>query len=111
MEHFLFHCTRCKQIWIQIFRALSISSQNASKYILFGMPHKNNAVNLIILIVKQYLVSCKLSQEDRKPSYEGVRALISYHVSVEKYTAVVHNAVDVFFSKWQGVLDKLGIIA
>ena len=111
MEHFLLHCTSCKQIWIQIFRALSISSQNASKYILFGMPHKNNAVNLIILIVKQYLVSCKLSQEDRKPSYEGVRALISYHVSVEKYTAVVHNAVDVFFSKWQGVLDKLGIIA
>ena len=83
--------------------------RNALTNVLFGMANESNAVNLIILIVKQYLVSCKLSQEPIKPSFNGAKILIRYYVSIEKHIATVNSTYKSFVCKWHTVLDKFGM--
>ena len=79
---------------------------NALKNVLFGMINERNAINLVILIVKQYIVSCKLSYNQIKPNFEGARAIIKYHVQGEKHTATVNNAHESFVTKWHDLLDE-----
>ena len=72
--------------------------------------NERHAINLIILLVKQYVVTSKLSYEQRVPNYEGVKALIDYHISIEKHTAMVSDAYESFMNKWHGFLNENGTV-
>ena len=110
LEHFFFMCSNVKQIWEQIFRNLSITVQDPIRLVLFGLVNERNAINLIILLVKQYVVTSKLSYEQRVPNFEGVKALINYHISLEKHAAIVNDANESFMSKWHGLLNDNGTV-
>ena len=108
LEHFLYQCSVINSIWIRIFRMLGIARQNILKNVLFGMVDGKQAINLIILLVKQYIVRCKLSYEQIEPCYEGARASINNYILMEKYAATDNNAIPSFDKKWQGMLNNNG---
>ena len=106
LEHFCYQCPITKLVWDRIFRTLRISTQNAVEQVIFGMLNERNAINLIILLVKQYIVGCKLSYNQVEPKYEGARALIQYHVQTEKHTATANNTRETFANKWHDMIDE-----
>ena len=74
---------------------------------LFGINDERQAVNLIILLGKQYIVKCKLSENQIEPSFEGAIIIIKHHVQLEKHTATANNTLESFASKWRGLTDEI----
>ena len=73
--------------------------------ILFGkINRKFNAVNLIILLVKQYIYRKRLRQE--LVNFEGAKHYIYDYYSVDKYIHKINGDSDLFHKKWQ-IFDGL----
>ena len=106
LEHFLYQCSNVERIWIKIFSGLGIATQNGLSHVIFGILDERSSINLVILLVKQYIVSCKLSHDQIEPKFEGARATLNHHVQLEKHNAIVNNAVKAFTDKWRGLLDE-----
>ena len=105
LEHFVYECSIVNYIWNKIFRDLNVSSQNNVKNVIFGIEEGRNAINLIILLVKQYIVQNKQLEDQVKPSYEGVRAMVEHHVRVEKHIALANGTLQAFTDKWEGIIQ------
>ena len=106
LEHFFYECAEINKIWDVIFTRLEIQSENCAKHIIFGMPEESDAINLIILLVKQYIVRCKLSYDQIEPRIEGARMQINNFITIEKYTVEQKNTKGCFSRKWRGLLDE-----
>ena len=109
--HFLYECRTVINIWERVFQSLNIRSENHMKDALFGILHGRIAHNLIILIVKQYIVTCKLSGQNRRITYEGLKATVNHYLEGERLIAYKDNKIDSFNDKWQHVIDDNGEIA
>ena len=78
---------------------------------LFGILHGRIVRNLIILIVKQYSITCKLSGQNRRITYECLKATVNHYLEGERLIAYKDNKIDSFNDKWQHVIDDNGEIA
>ena len=87
------------------FGDLHISNENNVKNVIFGIEESRHAINLIILLVKQYIIQNKQLDDQVKPSYEGARAMVEHHVRVEKHSALVNGTLQAFTDKWEGIMQ------
>ena len=108
LEHFFYRCSSINSIWAKIFTELGKTTDNNVRSVLFGISGERHSVNLIILLVKQYIVKCKLPQDQVKPTYAGARNLVIHHVTIEKYAAIANKEFESFTKKWQGVIQFIG---
>ena len=88
IEHLLFDCVHVRNIWLHVF----IEWQNVTGHnfeptlqsCIFGIFDKSvqyiNEINIIILLVKSYIMKCKY--ENIMPSPEAVGKMFSYKVSL-----------------------------
>ena len=106
LEHFFYECAGINKIWEVVFTRLEIQAENCARHIIFGMPEERDVINIIILLVKQYIIRCKLSYEHIEPRIEGARMQINNFIMLEKYTFQQNNAIVCFSRKWHGLLDK-----
>ena len=75
--------------------------------VLFGYPAGPAVVNLIILIVKQYLVTNKLSQCQTKHVFkEGAIEAIVNHWRVEIIIAIKNKSLNNCISKWSMIIGS-----
>ena len=88
IEHLLFDCVHVRNIWLHVF----IEWQNVTGHnfeptlqsCIFGIFDKSvqyiNEINIIILLVKSYIMKCKY--KNIMPSPEAVGKMFSYKVSL-----------------------------
>ena len=113
-QHFFYECEEVKAIWehilLNIKNKLSLRDDFVSvRTVLFGYPAGPAVVNLIILIVKQYLVTNKLSQCQTKHVFkEGAIEAIVNHWRVERIIAIKNKSLDKFISKWRMIIGSDG---
>ena len=70
-------------------------------------------VNLILLLTKQYIVTCKLGNDDRlrTPKIACVTEIINREAQVEKIVAKKKNKIAEYCEKWGLILDERGNVA
>ena len=110
IEHCLYECLDVKGIWDKVFQKLCITSENPVHSVVFGIRGGKHAINLIILLMKQYVVQCKLSYNTATPTYDGIKGYINHHVSLEWRIALGNGSQEKFKEKWQNTLDETGKI-
>ena len=114
LQHFLYECVEVKPIWehilVQIKSKLSLRDDFVSvSTVLFGYPSAPSVVNLIILIVKQYLATNKLNQYQTKHVYKEVAIeTIVNHWRIERIIAMKNKYLGKFISKWDRMTDGNG---
>ena len=108
LEHFFYQCPNVSSIWVKIFIEIDKVTNNNVKSVLFGINEEQHSVNLIILLVKQYFLKCRLGYGQVEPNFEGARSFVKHHVMVEKHAAIANKTVESFKEKWQGVTRLIG---
>ena len=108
LEHFFYQCPSVNSIWVKIFMELGSANHNNVKSVLFGINEEQHSVNLIILLVKQYFVKCRLGYGQVEPNFVGARSFVKHHVMVEKHAAIANKTVESFKDKWQSVTQLIG---
>lgn len=106
LEHFLFKCEKVKPLWNRLFEGINRTSLNSTGIVIFGAVSERPAINLLILLVKQYIVQCKLAPVTLTPSVQGLISFITYHIDIERRIAVSNNNIESFCEKWSGFLDE-----
>ena len=100
IEHFLFECDKIRPIWNKIFTKLNLMNVNVMQMVIFGALGKKSAINLLIILVKQYIVQCKLATIASTPTIHGLVPFINHHVDIERRSAVANNHEETFRQKW-----------
>ena len=118
ISHFLFHCQDVNPIWSTMLPKLrEIFHLNndfvACKTVLFGYPKAKPVVNLFILLVKQYVVTCKLRETRRNVNIESLKCNIMQYFKTEKYISKysLRLTAEQFQAKWEKVLEEDGYLA
>ena len=106
LEHFLFKCDKVKPLWDRLFEGINRTWLNSIDIAIFGAVGERPAINLLILLVKQYIVRCKLAPITLTPSVQGLISFITYHIDIERRIAVSNNNIESFCEKWSGFLDE-----
>jgi len=114
IEHLFFQCHHTQQIWTQLkqwtetcYTNLNLSIDN----ILFGIPGKNNnAINVILLIVKYYIFS--KSRKNSNLSFNELQhSIFSYYIA-EKNSYAINTKQNDFNIKWnafKNIIDNLHV--
>ena len=117
LKHFFFDCEDVKQIWTATFNwlreVLDVSPAcNEYQSVILGLPESPPIVNLIILVIKQHIVSCKLSTvaATREPQITCIEAELEKFARSELIIASKKNKIDQYRKKWQAVIDESGKI-
>ena len=110
ISHFLFHCPDVNSIWIRILTQLERKFDIKGSFVtcrtvLFGYQGCKPLVNLIILLIKQYILSSKTKEIRSNISPRGVKNAIMNHFKIEQHIAKQSNTADKFITKWESVLD------
>ena len=115
---FFFECDDVKLIWNEIIPKLESKFSlprnfNTYQSLILGCSAAPPIVNLILLLIKQYIVNSKLSTDDifRTPRISCVMEMLSRQSKAEKITAKNQNKLDQFHKKWGMVLDVSGNVA
>ena len=113
LSHFLFYCQDVKPLWDIILSKLKqlFRLNNAfvsCKTVLFGYSKATPIVNLILLLVKQYIIICKARETRSVLRVEGLKQSVLRHFEIEKYTAKCSSIEDAFQLKWERVLGENG---
>ena len=77
---------------------------------LFGYLSAKPVINLLLLLVKQYIVMCKSRDVRNEVSIDALRSIILQHFLAEKHAANVNMTLDQFHEKWRGVLAEGGCL-
>ena len=105
IEHFLFSCNEVKPLWNTLFKKIYKTQFNTVHNVIFGVINSKPAINLLILLGKQYIVQCKLAASALTPTVHGLMLFINYHVNIEKRIAISNNHIHIFRKKWSNVLN------
>ena len=108
LEHFLFTCDNVKPIWNFVFNKLNRADINSVETVIFGTTCNKPAINLLILLAKQYIVHCKLAKNILTPAVQGLTHFIIYNVDIERQNAIANNKLLSFSSKWYSMVDASG---
>ena len=110
IKHLLYECKVVKPIWMKLMHEyvtknnlLVVNLENIV-YILVH-PKASHAINLIVLITKQYIFWCKC--ENKTPTITGVKNEINFIYNVELYNARICNKVQYHINKWSPVKASL----
>ena len=74
------------------------------KTVLFGYLNAKPLVNLLILLIKQYIISCKAKENRSNLSMEGLQCQIMQYFKMEKHISKCSLTAETFHAKWEGVL-------
>ena len=88
LKHFFFECDDVSPLWETILNFVCekyyLSDQvREFQSVILGCPNVPPIINLIILIVKQHIVSCKLASEYQEPKLEILRKGIQNFAQAE----------------------------
>ena len=91
---------------------LGICVQDQLLACLFGIVGGKEGHNAIVLLIKQYIVTTKLSNQItthqvKTPTYEGALASIVNHIVKEKKIATRNIQTAQFVEKWGDILNRL----
>ena len=116
LKHFLFQCRDVNTIWSNMLTKLQQLYNLKNDFVtcktaLFGYPKAKPIVNLLILLVKQYILSCKLRETRLKLSLDGVKNIIMHHFKTEKYISKYSHRTEQFQAKWKSVLAGDGSLS
>ena len=113
IRHFLFDCQDIKPIWLHILRRLKSTFKLCddfvqAKTVIFGYCRTKPIVNLIILLVKQCVVSTKSKEVRTNITIEMIKSGIEQQFKIEKQIATRCKTIDKFITRWGGVLAENG---
>lgn len=113
-EHFFYHCRDVRSIWEHVLSQLKNKFAlqddfDSVQTVLFGYPSAPLVVNLIILLVKQYVVTNKLNQgQSNYLGKEGAIEAIAGYIRIEKNIAMRRDKMIKFREKWSKISDSNG---
>ena len=104
--HLFAECTNVRPLWIAVEEWLNsvlnlrVPVHFSKSNIILGFQIPNSTlINLLTLLIKQYIYRTKFS--NAQCSLEGVKAIIKHRFSIEKQIAKYsRNSQDKFFTKW-----------
>ena len=73
--------------------------------VIFGISEGTNAENCIILLAKQFIVTCKLGVTCVSPYVEKFKVHLKGYIEMEKLSAQHKNKIDVFQEKWGFLIE------
>ena len=76
--------------------------------VIFGAVDKSSAINLLIILAKEYIVKCKLAPESITPTEQGLVASINHYVDIERQIAKANDTMQSYSEKWSNMLDEGG---
>ena len=103
LTHFLYACAPVKLIWDTLFNRIHLNIENPLKTVLFGIPGGDPANNVIFLLIKQFILKCRLSEQRLTTTYEGAKSGILHHIRLEEIIAVRNNNLEKHNAKWAGI--------
>ena len=112
LQHFFYACEDVSEIWKVVLTRLKNKFSFLNDFlsvdtVIFGCVNSPPIVNLVILLCKQYITSCKLSEDyNTSPSLEGAIQVITNQHRVEEVIAKKTNSLDQFEKKWEKVIDR-----
>ena len=105
IEHFLFSCNEVKPLWNTLLKKINKRQFNTVHNVISGAINSKPAINLLIILGKQYIVQCKLAASALTPTMQGLMLFINHHVNIEKRIAISNNQIHIFRKKWSSVLN------
>ena len=115
LQHFLFYCRDVHPIWSVVLpnlkQILALSDDFVTcTTVIFGYPKGTPVINLLVLLVKQYIISRKLREPRKSLSVEGVKYGILQYFKKEEYITKYYTTLTAenFRKKWERVLDEDG---
>ena len=77
---------------------------------IFGDPAVPPLVNLILLIAKQYITSCKIRPNDTpsEPNAQCLPGIVTKYTQAERLRAQKHDKLEQHNDKWNNILDENG---
>ena len=110
LQHIFCTCGEVRRIWDfllpQLKRIFSLSDNfRSTQTILFGSAEGPPIINLIILLCKQYIVSCKLGAGTRV-TIDGILHIIENQFNTEKLIASSGDSWEKFWLKWEKIIDR-----
>ena len=76
--------------------------------VLFGYYDAPKVVNLILLIYKQYIITCKIAENMSRPCMEALLTIIKNFHDTERIAAVQTKTLEKFRNKWEEIVDENG---
>lgn len=115
LKHFFYECPDIKPIWERIIPQLTdiyhLPPEFASyEAVLLGFPAAPPVVNLIILLIKQHVVSCKLSIDENvsEPQLTSIFRIITRFAKAEFLVAKKKSKIEKYYQKWGAILNPQG---
>ena len=110
ITHLLYECKCVKIIWSQFMREYEQFSHELElnfANIVYNKihPKSKHVINLIVLIIKQYIYRCKC--EMKTPTYDNIRLEIERFYSTERYNATVVQQNSKHITKWSPIKPQL----
>ena len=107
LRHFLFQCHDVQPIWEHVKIKLTTTNNNLPMQFnvnnaIFGLISGKKAHNVIILLAKQYITSCKLRETYSVPNVETFKSIISEYIITERSAALKNDKLATFLKKWEG---------
>ena len=113
LKHFFFECEDVAPIWTSILSTVKEKyhlSDLITEYssVILGCVSAPPIVNLILLLTKQHIVSCKLAVDPRQPNLEQLWSYIKSFALAELMIAKKRNKIDQHNKKWGTFLNDQG---
>ena len=117
LHHHFFECPNVKPMWERVLSQLKrkyrlLNEFVSSETVLLGSPSAPLVVNLIILVIKQYILNCRMSSEDNidRLHFEVVKSIIKSQERAEHLIAEKNNQLGKHRDKWETILNDEGDI-
>ena len=113
LKHHFYECPNIKRIWekllTKIKRAFRLKNEFVScETVMLGSPSAPSVVNLIILIIKQRILSCKISSEGNFDllHFECLTNIIKNQEKAEYLIAEKNNRLEKHKEKWRVIINN-----
>ena len=113
LQHFFFYCSKTYHICHTLLEQLKTLCKLPTDFVkvdtvLFGYYDAPKVVNLILLIYKQYIITCKIAENMSRPCMEALLTIIKNFHDTERIAAVQTKTLEKFRNKWEEIVDENG---
>ena len=117
LQHHFFECPNIKPIWERILPQLKhkytlLNEFVSSDTVLLGNPSAPPVVNLIILVIKQHILNCRISSGGNidRLHFEVLKSMIKNQERAEHLIAKKNDQLGKHRDKWEAMLNNDGDI-
>ena len=110
--HIFWDCSIVKSLWLEfadfVFSECNLTFPVSAKNIILGSENSNTLVNLLIILIKYFIYSCRL--DGSLPNMNGIKKFIKNSYKIEKMSATFYKtpaAVEKINNKWGPLRDVL----